>query len=269
MSNPESLKKQVEPPGYNELFMVEDVCNVDLEQGLDLCKPEKVNKQSQRSRQSRQSLFTNTIKPQKDKMNIKTNKIKEFLNDLFTEFSKFHNSYYPDGRISTRSNFRWPLLIIWSIIIVFAVDKKFEVQKFLSIWINENRFYSEIWVPIAIYVCLLVLMLLSLIFFAEFAVLALRVTGVIIAVLGMIIAVLGMIIAALGATITGLLYFGHWALYKLVILSLGFKIVTPGDVCVSNTLPTHNGETALHSETTVGSDIEQIELQNMPTPVKK
>ncbi|KAL2311732.1 hypothetical protein POMI540_4775 [Schizosaccharomyces pombe] len=87
-----------------------------------------------------------------------------------------------------------------------------------------------------------------------------------IAVLG---AALGMIIAALGATITGLLYFSHWALYKLVILALGLKVEPSGDDPASDTLPTHNGETALQSDATVGSDIEQIELQNMPTPVKK
>lgn len=152
-------KNRLTPPGYNELFMVRDTRNVDLERGLELCKPEKVNKQN---------LFTNIIKPQKDKINIKTDKIKFFLNNLFTEFSKFHDSCYPDGRISTRSKLRWPLLIIWCILIVFAIDKNFEVKDFLSIWINEsfineNRFYSEIWGPIAIYICLFVLLLLGLI----------------------------------------------------------------------------------------------------------
>lgn len=96
----------------------------------------------------------------------------------------------------------------------------------------------------------------------------------------MVIAWVGVVIAAFSVIITatiagviaamvGILYFGHWLVYKILILAFGFKIVTSGDVCVSNTLPTHNGETALHSDATVGSDIEQIELQNMPTPVKK
>ncbi|KAL2311973.1 hypothetical protein POMI540_4535 [Schizosaccharomyces pombe] len=236
MSNPESPKKQVEPPGYNELFMVRDTRNVDLERGLELCKPEKVNKQN---------LFTNTIKPQEDIINIKTDKIKVFLNNLFTEISKFHDSCYPDGRISTRSKLRWPLLIIWCILIIFAIDKNFEVKDFLLIWINEsfineNRFYSEIWGPIAIYVCLFVLLFVSLIFSAEFVVLALRETGMMIAVLG---AALGMIMAALGATITGLLYFSHWAFYKVVILTLDLKIEPFKDEIAFHTLPTRNGET--------------------------
>lgn len=70
--------------------------------------------------------------------------------------------------------------------------------------------------------------------------LALRETGMIIAVLG---AALGMIIAALGATITGLLYFSHWALYKVVILALDLKIEPFKDEIAFLTLPTHNGET--------------------------
>jgi len=53
-------------------------------------------------------------------------------------------------------------------------------------------------------------------------------------------------------------------------MAFGLKVEpSGGGVLTSDSLPTHNGKTALQSDATVGSDIQQIELQNMPTPVKK
>lgn len=63
----------------------------------------------------------------------------------------------------------------------------------------------------------------------------------------MIIPAVGiLVIATIVATIvtmTGILYFCNWALYKLVMLAFGLKIEPFKDDHAFHTLPTHNGET--------------------------
>lgn len=142
------VPEQSNPPEYNQSLTMDNAYHVDLEQGIDLCVREKVNKQS---------LSSNIIKSEEKKS------VADDCIEFFSKIGEKFNYYYPEGRFSTRNNYRWCLLVVWSFFIVLALDKKFKVKQTVLNGIELNKVCVEFWESIVIYIGLFVYIFFALI----------------------------------------------------------------------------------------------------------